>query len=305
MNSNSLTGQDPDNSHPSHGWQHTLLPMPPGMELAAAFHEAMNHPSYPLSAAYDPRWIFANAMGPIPTWLLEDLAPHMHFEPGQRVLDLGCGGAATSIMLARDFGVEVVAADLWIEPEDNAARIAEAGVAGQVAAIRAEARSLPFEHGSFDAVVSIDAYHYFGTEMRYLSYLAQFLKPGGRIGIVVPGNAVDPDEDGAVPLPDFLAQAFGADWYTFRNAQWWRRHWSRTQCVDVEVSGMVEGGRESWLRHGKAAMAWSERAAAHLVDEGLLECEAGQTLGFCKLVARRNDKPLLHFGPGDYATRIA
>lgn len=229
----------------------------------------------------------------------------MHFEPGQRVLDLGCGGAATSIMLAREFGVEVSAADLWIAPEDNAARVAEAGLTGRVTPIRAEARNLPFDHASFDAIVSIDAYHYFGTDVRYLSYLAQFLRPGGRIGIVVPGNAVDPDDPGAISPPPRIAQSYGADWFTFRSPQWWRRHWSYTLPVDVEMAEWIEGGRESWLRHDEAAKAWSARAAAHLVDEDLLACEAGRTLGFCKVVARRNDKHSLHFGPGDYATRIA
>lgn len=54
-------------NHPSFAWRHTLLPMPPGMELSPAFVEAMHHPSYPLSTAYDPRWVFSMAMGPIPT----------------------------------------------------------------------------------------------------------------------------------------------------------------------------------------------------------------------------------------------
>ena len=295
----------PAANHPSHGWRHTLLPMPPGMELAPEFLEAMRHPSYPLSAAYDPRWIFANAMGPIPTWLLENLIPYMQFEAGQRVLDLGCGGAASSIMLACEFGVEVAAADLWIDPDDNAARIAEAGVVELVTPIRAEARKLPFEHASFDAIISIDAYHYFGTDIRYLSYLAQFLKPGGRIGIVVPGNSVDPDDPDATRPPEKIAESFGADWFTFRSPQWWRRHWSYTLPVDVELAEWVEGGRESWLRYNDAAKAWSAKAAAHIIDDELLACEAGQTLGFCKLVAKRNEKHSLHFGPGDYATRIA
>ncbi len=208
-------------------------------------------------------------------------------------------------MMAREFGLEVIAADLWIDPQDNAERIVEAGVDGQVTPLRAEARNLPFDHAGFDAIVSIDAYHYFGTDIRYLSYVAQFLKPDGLVGIVVPGNACDPDEADAVPPPDEMAGMYGADWFTFRSPSWWRRHWSRTLPVDVELAEWVEGGRASWLRYQAAAIAYSRKAAAHLIDEELLTCEAGQTLGFCKLVARRNGEPTLHFGPGEFEKRIA
>jgi cyclopropane fatty-acyl-phospholipid synthase-like methyltransferase len=143
--------------------------------------------------------------------------------------------------LAREFGVEIWAADLWIEPTENAAHIDEAGLTGKVIPLTAEANRLPFAHGFFDAVVSIDAYHYFGTEILYLSYLAQFVKPDGRIGIVAPANAIDLDDPDAIELPDDLSDEFGADWFTFRNADWWRRHWSRTCCVEVETPEMIEG----------------------------------------------------------------
>ena len=39
--------------------------------------------------------------------------------------------------------------------------------------------SLPFAESSFDAIVSFDAYHYFGTDDLYLGYISAFLKPGG------------------------------------------------------------------------------------------------------------------------------
>jgi cyclopropane fatty-acyl-phospholipid synthase-like methyltransferase len=42
------------------------------------------------------------------------------------VLDMGCGTALSSIFLAREFGVEVWAVDLWVPPYDNFTRIREA-----------------------------------------------------------------------------------------------------------------------------------------------------------------------------------
>ncbi len=305
MTSDTSSRSDPARRHPSFSWRHTWLAMEVASCRSGAFRAAMDHPSYPLSSAYDPRWILGNAMGPPPVWLAEDLAPAMQFKPGQRVLDLGCGAAITSIFLAREFGLEVWATDLWIDPNDNAARIAETDVERQVVPMRAEARNLPFAHGFFDAIVSIDAYHYFGTDIRYLSYLAQFLKPDGRIGIVVPGNATDPDDAGAVPLPHEMATTVGADWYTFRSAQWWHRHLSSTPCIDVELAAMIDGGHAHWLSFCDAIEAGDCPAAEFLNDRAILECEAGQSLGFCKVVARRNDMPTINFGPGEYATRIS
>ncbi|HEX8642322.1 MAG TPA: methyltransferase domain-containing protein [Allosphingosinicella sp.] len=277
----------------------------PGPRDPQAFARLMRHQDYPRASGYDPAWVFANLMGPNCLWLAEDLARSMAFAPGQRVLDLGCGKALTAAFLAREYGVQVWAADLWIDPADNLARAREAGVADRLLPLRAEAHRLPFAHGFFDAVVSVDAFHYFGTEVRYLSYLAQFVRPGGRIGMASPANAVDPD-DAPAPLSAALFDAFGADWFTFRSADWWRRHWQRTRGIAVEEAAMIERGRDLWLRSMEAAEAWSGVPVAEQPDAALLFAPEGATLGFCRIVARRvGEEPTLEFGPGAFATRIA
>lgn len=53
-------------------------------------------------------------MGPNVLWLTEFLGQAMELQPGMRVLDMGCGRALSSIFLAKEFGVQVWAADLWI-----------------------------------------------------------------------------------------------------------------------------------------------------------------------------------------------
>ena len=60
-------------------------------------------------------------MGPNALWLMEALAEVLPIEPGMRVLDLGCGRAMTSIFLAKEFGAEVWATDLWIDASANQA----------------------------------------------------------------------------------------------------------------------------------------------------------------------------------------
>jgi len=148
----------------------------------------LTRPRFPRSAGYDPHQMIDNWMGPNALWLMEWLCSALDLRPGARVLDLGCGKALTSIFLAREFGVQVVAADLWIKPTENWARISAAGCAGQVLPLLAEAHDLPFAEGYFDAVVCVDAYHYFGTDERYLAYLSQFmsLQPGDVISTGTP-----------------------------------------------------------------------------------------------------------------------
>jgi cyclopropane fatty-acyl-phospholipid synthase-like methyltransferase len=152
---------------------------------------------YPKASQYDADWLLKCDMGPNPLWLLEDLAKDLDLRPGMRVLDLGSGKGATSVFLAKEYGVQVWAADLWIEPTEAAANFAEQGV--EVTAIKAEAHALPFARGFFDAIVCIDAYEYFGTADGYLAYITGFLKPGGQFGIATPALRQEIRELGHIP----------------------------------------------------------------------------------------------------------
>jgi cyclopropane fatty-acyl-phospholipid synthase-like methyltransferase len=101
----------------------------------------------------------------------------------------------SSVFLAREFNVQVWATDLWVNQDDNWRRACSTGMSDRVFPLRAEAHALPYAREFFDAVISADAYHYFGTDELYLSYLSCFVRAGGRIGIVVPGlmQAIEKD----------------------------------------------------------------------------------------------------------------
>ena len=81
-------------------------------------------------------------------------------------MDLGCGKAMSSIFLAREFGVTVDTIDLWIGAEENEARIADAGLSDVVTAVHSNGACFEFPEDSFDAIVGIDAYHYFWSGTR-------------------------------------------------------------------------------------------------------------------------------------------
>jgi SAM-dependent methyltransferase len=244
--------------------------------------EALTLDRYPRSNSYDPQWIVDNLMGPHPLWCAEALTQVMTLRPGMRVLDLGCGTALTSIFLAREYDVEMWAADLWVDPTDNWKRIQSAGVADQVRPIHVDARELPFGRGFFDVIFSVGAYHYFGTGTDYLTYCIEFLRPQGSLGIVVPGIRDTPDGI----LPPCLADNWSADMCTWLPPDWWRRHWERTGLVTVDHADFIPHGWQDWLR-------WLE--ACNLVDKGhppseqLLQADQGNHLGLTRVVAHRSD----------------
>src|SRR5262252_9387409 len=143
---------------------------------------------FPRSSKYNPDWLIASASGGANSlWMAEWLAEALDLKPGMRLLDLGCGRAASSIFLHREFGVQVWATDLWFSASENLHRIQDAGVQDSVFPLHVDARSLPFAEGFFDAIVSIDSFPYYGTDDLYLAYLARFVKPGGSVAIAGAG----------------------------------------------------------------------------------------------------------------------
>jgi len=84
---------------------------------------------FPRSSRYHREWISASVSGGANAlWLTEWLASALDLRPGMRVLDLGCGRAASSIFLHREFGVQVWATDLWFSASESLQRIRDAGV---------------------------------------------------------------------------------------------------------------------------------------------------------------------------------
>jgi len=243
------------------------------------------HPDYPRASQYDPAWVVENQMGPNVLWITEALGQVMNLKPGMRILDMGAGRAMSSIFLAREYGVQVWAADLWISATENAKRIRAQGMADQVFPLHAEAHALPFAEEFFDAIVSLDAYHYFGTADYYLDTIIKFLKPGGRIGIVSPGLVA---EFGRA-VPGHLEKVYlgGFDsWHTFHSPDWWRWHWEKTKLVDVEIAELLPGGYELWVQWHEATSRATGKDCS-LLD--LLRQDQGRNIGFTRMLARRKE----------------
>ncbi len=239
---------------------------------------------FPRSSAYPPEWGALESMGPHTLWLTESLAQAMTLSQGDRVLDLGCGKALSSMFLAREFGVQVWATDLWIKPTPNLERITAQGLQENVYPIYAEAHALPYAEGFFDAIVSVDAFHYFGTADMYAGYISRFLRPGGQLGIVVPGVATEVPADGP---PAAVKPHWDPDFSTFHTPSWWQLHWERSQRFASVNADWIPDGAALWLRWAEIANA----AGRGFPDEGLLR-SSGDWLGFTRVVATTKDQPI-------------
>src|SRR5688500_17486796 len=100
---------------------------------------------FPRASRYHPEWVLAAVSGGAnPLWLTEWLTEALDLQPGMRVLELGCGRALSSIFLAREFGVQVWAADLWHSVTENLQRVRDAGAEDSVFPLHVDARALPF-----------------------------------------------------------------------------------------------------------------------------------------------------------------
>jgi cyclopropane fatty-acyl-phospholipid synthase-like methyltransferase len=172
-------------------------------------------------------------------------------------------------ILVRKFGAEVWATDLWIGATENAGHILASGLEERVLPIRADARSLPFAHEFFDAIVSVDALEYFGTDDLFLPSLIEHLKPGRQVGVVNAGLGREVET---------LAEEWPPDFSAFHTLEWWSRHWSITRCGEIKTADHLPEGRKLWLRWNRAI---GEANDAYLMSP------AGENLGFHRVVARR------------------
>lgn len=127
------------------------------------------------------------------------LHPHLALEPGERVLDLGCGAGLDSLIAAAAVGNSglVVGVDLAEEMVERARRAAADGGIGNVRFERAEAEALPFDEGEFDAALVNGLLNLCPDKSAVLQELWRVLRTGGR---AVVAEITAPAESGPVPL---------------------------------------------------------------------------------------------------------
>ena len=236
--------------------------------------------NYPLSAKYDTPELMAKIMGPNPIKLEEELLTGHRIPAGSLVCDLGSGQGLTSVFLAREYGFTVYAADLWSEPEDNRRFFAQMGLTdAQVLPVKADAGALPFAPATFDAVVSIYSYHYFGRDPAFLDEkLLPFVKEGGYVYIAIPGMKRDCHD--SLP-PELLLSWTPEDLTTMHDAAYWRALVSRSRDAEVLDVSEMQSNEEVWAD-------WLRQENPYAVgDRKSMNAGAGKYLNFVKIVLRK------------------
>lgn len=235
---------------------------------------------YIKSEKYAAPELMAKIMGPNPVKLEEELLRDHRIPDGATVCDLGSGQGLTSVFLAREYGFTVYAADLWSEPEDNRRFFDEMGLSReQIIPVKADAEKLPFEREFFDAVVSVDSYHYFGRDERFLDEkLLPFVKPGGWIYIAIPGMKEDCHDH--LP-PELLLSWTPEDLETMHDVRYWRSMVSRCEGAEVIDVREMESNEEVWAD-------WLRQENPYAIgDRKTMGAGGGKYLNFVEIILRK------------------
>jgi len=126
-------------------------------------------------------------MGRYSRQLSPQLADLAGVQPGQRVLDVGCGPGALTAELVTRLGADRVTA---VDPSESfvaAARVRHPGVA----VINARAEDLPFEADAFDAALAQLVVHFMSDPVAGITEMGRVTRPGGVVAACVWDHAGD------------------------------------------------------------------------------------------------------------------
>jgi demethylmenaquinone methyltransferase/2-methoxy-6-polyprenyl-1,4-benzoquinol methylase len=134
----------------------------------------------PLGPGYD-RWGSVLSFGQDPRWR-RFLVSTVVAGPTDTVLDVATGTAAVALELARQKDCYVVGVDLTPEMlAEGRRRVALAAAARKIRLQEGDARALPFDDGTFDALTFTYLLRYVEDPAATLRELVRVVKPGGTV----------------------------------------------------------------------------------------------------------------------------
>lgn len=138
-------------------------------------------------------YLFTTRVGKFSVW--KELLDRLQLRGDEQVLDMGCGRGAVLLMAAEHLPTgQAVGVDLWrrVDQSGNSEQTTLRnatleGVAERIALHTADMTALPFEHATFDVVLSGLALHNIKPwleRQKGVDEAARVLRPGGRLIIV-------------------------------------------------------------------------------------------------------------------------
>lgn len=176
-----------------------------------------------------------------------------------RTLDLGCGCALTSVFMANETNSKTVYAfDLWVSASENYARIKQNNLEEKIIPIHGDAMDMPFAEEYFDAIISVDSYHYFGCKKGvFTEKILPYIKKNGYVMIAIPGLREEPTGE----LSELFCEwAEGDDSELFKTVEWWENLLisecgdtceiivREADCYDIAWREWFETGHEFGIR---------------------------------------------------------
>jgi SAM-dependent methyltransferase len=206
---------------------------------------------YPELAGYSDEECYEDFFGGGGLYLAVQMVRTLRLKPGDLVLDLGCGKGATSIFLAKHYGVHLVALDLWTSAEFLTEKFKAEGCSGWISAIQMDAtQPLPFPENHFDAIFCMNSFNFYGGSAGYLQHLLKHLKPGGQICIgsevltseFTPQQIETPPDVYAfkLPPPNETVNVFNDDFLKQHTPGWWKHLFQTSGLMQVDYCHELE-----------------------------------------------------------------
>ena len=167
-------------------------------DVSNAFYQLWLDPALVYSCAYFPTG--QEALEAAQQAKLDHVLTKIGLQPGERLLDIGCGWGALALRAAQCFGAQVVGITLSKNQHALACeQVQRAGLADRVELRLQDYRELDPREGLFDKITSIGMFEHVGLAHLgdYFRKIQALLKPGGLVmnhGITTtdPGNGAAP-----------------------------------------------------------------------------------------------------------------
>ncbi len=180
--------------------------------------------------------------------------------PGDRVLDMGCGGGRHAFALYRR-GAHVVALDMsHTDLLEVGTMFRAMDAEGEVPAgatatpVRGDAYRLPFADASFDRIIAAEVLEHLPADTDAMAELFRVLKPGGLIAVTVPRW-----------LPEKVCWALSDDYHEVEGGH--VRIYKGSELRErLEGTGLVYEGEHH--AHGLHAPYWWLKCAVGVSNDG-------------------------------------